>query len=120
MPRDFSFPKSRRLTRTAEFDRVRKEGKPWRGSLVTLVVAPATESDELTRIGIIASRKTGGAVVRNRVRRRVREIFRRHQHDLKTGGWLVVIASARAARASYRQLEDEWLLLARRASILAP
>jgi len=87
---------------------------------MTLAVAPGPGGEDTTRIGIIASRKTGNAVVRNRTRRRLREIFRRHQHDLKSGLWLVTIVGARGGRASYRQLEDEWLLLARRAFILAP
>jgi ribonuclease P protein component len=54
-------------------------------------------------------------VVRNRVRRRLREIVRRHQHDLRQDLWIVLIAKR---DASYRVLEDEWLRLARRASIL--
>jgi ribonuclease P protein component len=63
---------------------------------------------------------SGGAVVRNRTRRRLREIFRKHQHEICGGVWVVTIASARAARETSHALEDEWLRLARRASILAP
>lgn len=116
----FSFPKARRLTRTADFERVRKEGKVWKGGLITLVVAPAQSSESIMRAGIIASRKVGHAAVRNRARRRIREIQRRHQHEIKIGFWLVTIISSRAARAGYRELEDEWLRLAGRASILTP
>src|SRR5947209_4276131 len=53
-----------------------------------------------------------------RVRRRLREIVRQHQHDLRQDFWIVLIAKRDAANASYRALEDEWLRLARRASIL--
>jgi ribonuclease P protein component len=116
----FSFPRARRLTRAAEFERVRKEGKVWKGGLITLAVAPARSSELITRAGIIASRKVGPAVVRNRARRRVRDIQRRHQHEIKSGIWLVTIISSRAGRAGYRELEDEWLHLAGRASILTP
>jgi ribonuclease P protein component len=49
----------------------------------------------------------------------MREIFRRHQHDIIGGAWIVTIASRRAAEATYHALEDEWLRLAKRASILA-
>ena len=115
MSRDLPFPKSRRLTRTAEFDHVRKKGTATRGGLITLAVAEAPGSKEQPRLGIITSRKVGGAVARNRARRRVREIFRKHQHQLKSGIWIVIIISARAGRATYAQLEDEWLRLARRA-----
>ena len=56
---------------------------------------------------------------RNRVRRRLREIVRKHQHEILKGKWIVTIARASAAKASYEQLEGEWLRLAKRASILA-
>jgi ribonuclease P protein component len=58
--------------------------------------------------------------VRNRVRRRLREIVRRHQHELLAGLWLVIVARPAAAGASSAALEEEWLRLARRASILRP
>ena len=70
------------------------------------------------RAGFVTSSRLGGAVVRNRVRRRLREIVRRHQHDLRQGIWFVIIARYEAAAASYDALEDEWLRLAGRASIL--
>jgi ribonuclease P protein component len=117
MPRLLRFPKSRRLTRTAEFERVREEGEVARGELLSLGVL--REKQEM-RAGFITSRRVGGAVVRNRVRRRLREIVRRHQKKIVTGVWIIVIARPRAARASYEALEHEWLRLAKRTSILAP
>jgi ribonuclease P protein component len=117
MRRLLSFSKTKRLTRSAEFERVRKEGRKVGGSLVSLAVLSNT-SDGL-RAGFITSRKVGGAAVRNRVRRRLREIVRRQQKKIIDGTWVVTIASARAARASYGALEEEWLRLAARASILA-
>ena len=120
MSAGLSFPKTRRLTRTAEFAQVRREGKVLRGDLFTLATATAPVPAEQMRIGIIASRKVGGAVIRNRVRRRIREIVRKQQDRVAPGLWIVIILSARSARASYRELEDEWLRLAGRAFILAP
>ena len=72
------------------------------------------------RGGFITSKRVGGAVVRNRIRRRLREIVRLHQRQLRQDLWLVTIARSGAARASYQELRDEWLRLAKRASILAP
>jgi ribonuclease P protein component len=89
-----------------------------RGQLLSIAVLAINRGEEV-RAGFVTSRKVGGAVVRNRVRRRLREIFRQHQHEMVGGAWIVTIASARAARSSYRMLEHEWLRLARRASILA-
>ena len=119
MPRDLRFPKSRKLRRAVEFERVRKEGRVTRGEFLSLGVALRATSEKM-RAGFITSRKVGVAVVRNRVRRRLREIVRRYQHEIVDGAWIVTIASPRAARASYAALTDEWLRLAKRASILAP
>jgi len=116
--RQFTFPKSRRLTQSAEFEQVKKNGRVYRGQLVVLSIVPANDATPF-RAGFITSRALGRAVVRNRVRRRLREIVRKHQRDLINGIWMVTIARASAARASYQQLEVEWLRLAKRASILA-
>ena len=116
-PGSFSFPKARRLTRTSEYERVKREGLVRHGKLLVLSAAVVDNSGPC-RVGLITSRRVGSAVVRNRVRRRLREIVRRHQHDLRQDLWIVLIAKREAARASYGSLEDEWLRLARRASIL--
>jgi ribonuclease P protein component len=113
------FRRSRRLTRVAEFARVRTEGKTQRGALLVLGFLQLADQEPF-RAGFITTKKLGGAVVRNRVRRRFREIVRRHQHEIRAGIWLVLIPRAAAAHASYAEVEAEWLRLARRASILAP
>ena len=116
-PTSFSFSKARRLTRASEYERVKRDGLVRRGKLLTLS-ATAVQNSGPCRVGFVTSRRLGGAVVRNRVRRRLREIVRQHQHDLRQDFWIVLIAKRDAANASYRALEDEWLRLARRASIL--
>lgn len=118
MARSLRFPKSRRLIRVADFERVRKEGTVRRGQLLSIGVL-AVHPGELARGAFITSRRVGGAVARNRVRRRLREIFRQHQHEIVGSVWIVTIASPRAAHATHRALEDEWLRLAKHASILA-
>lgn len=115
----FSFPRSRRLTEAWQFEQVRKKGQAQRGQLLMLAALTGTEVDSL-RAGFVTSRKIGGAAVRNRVRRRLREIVRSHQHELVNATWVVTVARPSAARARYGELEDEWLRLARRAFILAP
>jgi ribonuclease P protein component len=115
----FLFPKTRRLQRTAEFGAVKTEGKSWTGKHLLLGVLRRADC-EPARLGIITTRRLGSAVVRVRVRRRLREIFRRHQHELIQGIWLVVVARTAAATAGYQELEQDWLRLAGRASILAP
>jgi len=113
----FSFPKSRRLTKASEYEHVKQKGFTRRGKLLMLNVV-AVENSGPCRAGFIASRRIGGAVVRNRVRRRLREIVRQHQHELREGFWIVLVARRDAAEANYRPLEHELLRLAKRASIL--
>jgi len=113
----FSFSKTRRLTHRSEYSRVKQDGTTQRGKLLMLNVVPVANRGPW-RAGFITSGRVGGAVVRNRVRRRLREIVRRHQHELRQSIWFVTIAKHEAATASYDALEDEWLRLARRASIL--
>jgi ribonuclease P protein component len=112
-----SFPKTKRLTHRLEYESVKQNGVTQRGKLLILSLMPTDNSDSW-RAGFITSGRLGGAVVRNRVRRRLREIVRRHQHELRKGFWFVIIAKYEAASATYAALEDEWLRLARRASIL--
>ena len=70
------------------------------------------------RLGLTVSTKVGGAVVRNRVRRRLREIYRLNEERLG-GGWdVVVVARVRAAESGYRQLEKSFLKLADRLELL--
>jgi ribonuclease P protein component len=118
VPSPLKFPKTRRLTNSAEFKRVREEGTVARGSLLSIGVLPGCSSE--MRAGFVTSKRVGNAVVRNRVRRRLREIVRRHQHELLETVWVVTIARPSSGNATYAALEHEWLRLARRTSILAP
>lgn len=114
----YRFPKASRLSRAADFKRVKQGGKSWTGRYLVFGVLLQTETNQ-NRIGIVTTRKLGSAVVRNRVRRRIREIFRLHQFELISGIWLVTIARISATTATFRELERDWLRLAERASILA-
>jgi ribonuclease P protein component len=114
-----SFSKTKRLVRPVEFGRVKSEGITHRGR--TLILGVLVMPDEKSfRAGFVTSKRIGGAVVRNRVRRRLRDVVRTQQGRLREGFWFVVVARPAAARATYRALKDEWLHLAERASILAP
>jgi ribonuclease P protein component len=111
------FPKTARLNRASEFALLKTEGKSWTGKHLTLATLARGEE---TRIGIITSRRLGSAVVRNKIRRRIREIFRLNQHRLRRGVWLVIVARSSSVRASYDDLLRDWLRLAERASIFLP
>jgi ribonuclease P protein component len=113
------FPKAARLFRAAEFAKLKREGQSFHGKLFVLSVVPSGD-ESASRIGLITSRRVGGAVVRNRVRRRLREIVRAARPQMKAGLWLALIARQAAARATFDALREEWTQLAQRSSILAP
>lgn len=106
-----TFPKSVRLSRSSEFLRVKTEGRSYAGRFMILGVLKGAGSN---RVGIITSRKVGGAVVRNRVRRRMREVLRLNRALWASDSWLVLVARRAAADASFAELQAEWLKLARR------
>ena len=70
------------------------------------------------RIGLTVSKKLGCAVVRNRTRRRLREIYRLHEAQFLPGYDLVVVARSAAVRTPYQKLEGCFLQLAGKLGLL--
>ena len=75
---------------------------------------------EGNRVGITVSKKLGCAVVRNRVRRRLREVYRLNEDRFAPGWDIVVIARSRSVDADFGKLTNAYLSLAEKAGILAP
>lgn len=99
-----------RLRRRVEFLRCYRQGRRRKGALLYLAFA-ANETGTV-RLGITASRKVGGAVVRNRLKRRVREIVRRWPERRRLAAMdLVVHLHPTAATASFATLERELVTL---------
>lgn len=110
-----------RLRRAREFERVRQQGRTYRSPLLLLGVAPALEPHRPTaRCGLLVSRRLGKAVVRNKIRRRLREIMRRTLPLVAPEWDLVLIARPAAATASFSALVETVVELLRRARLLAP
>ena len=70
------------------------------------------------RVGVTVSKKLGKAVVRNRVRRRLREVYRLHESRFLPGWDIVVVARHRAITASFSDLTKAYLSLAQKSGIL--
>jgi ribonuclease P protein component len=70
-----------------------------------------------TRFGLITSRRVGNAVMRNRLRRRLREMVRLSQPRIVPGLWIVLIVRAAASRASGDSLRAEYVALGNKAAI---
>ena len=70
------------------------------------------------RVGITVSKKLGGAVIRNRVRRRLREVYRLSEARFMPGWDIVVVARSRCIKADFTALTNAYLSLAEKAGIL--
>ena len=70
------------------------------------------------RVGITVSKKLGKAHIRNRVRRRLREVYRLNEEKFQPGWDIVVVARTRAIDAPFHKLTENYLSLARKAGIL--
>lgn len=70
------------------------------------------------RVGITVSKKLGGAVIRNRVRRRLREVYRLSEARFAPGWDIVVVARSRCIKADFTALTNAYLSLAEKAGIL--
>jgi ribonuclease P protein component len=84
-------PRRGRLSRSADFDRVLRNGRSHAGRELVLYVFPRG-GDEPSRLGLSVSRKVGGAVDRNTVKRMLREAFALERDRVPVGTDLVVIA----------------------------
>lgn len=70
------------------------------------------------RLGLTASTKLGHAVVRNRCRRRMREVYRLNSPALRQGYDLILVARGRTANASWKELNDTFMKLCRKLDLL--
>ena len=72
----------------------------------------------INRVGVTVSKKLGKAHIRNRIRRRLREVYRLNEDKFQPGWDIVVVARARALKADFRELTRSYLALAKKAGIL--
>jgi len=86
---DFKFTKQERIKKKKEFEKVFQEGKVIKNGKVVLYVMP--NGLDVSRLGLVVSKKVGNAVRRNRVKRLLREVYRLNKHLLKTPVDIVAI-----------------------------
>lgn len=99
---DYRFRKSDRLRKTAEFQRVYAGRNSVSDPI--LIVYGLVKEEPGSRLGLSVSRKVGNAVIRNRWKRLIREVFRLHRHEF-SGDWdLIVIPKPGAAIPHFEQL----------------
>jgi ribonuclease P protein component len=97
------FRKSDRILRRADFLRVQHQGRKVQTRSFLIMVSPA----EHARLGITVTRRTAGAVGRNRIRRLVREVYRQHRELFPEACELVLVARAAATGLDFTSLRAE-------------
>ena len=116
--RSLRFPRERRITRGRDFQQARATGR--RLAVGCLVLNWVNASSEQTRLWVITSKKIGGAVVRARARRLLRESFRLNQHRIISPVDLVLVARQSIVDKDFAGVEGDFVSALRRADLLKP
>ena len=107
---------SETLKKNYEFRRLYDKGRS--AATHTLVLYSRRTKNPGNRVGFTVSTRRGNAVVRNRIRRRLREIYRLHEDRLRPGTELVIVARGRSVNAAYAELERDFLAGCRKLDLL--
>ncbi|MCM1158788.1 MAG: ribonuclease P protein component [Bacteroidales bacterium] len=99
------------LKNSLEFGNVYKRGKSYANKYLVMYIVD--NNLEINRLGISVSKKVGNSVVRHRITRLIREAYRLHQHSLKKGKDIVVVARVNSKGRSYWDIESAFLHLAK-------
>lgn len=106
-------PREFRIKNSNEFSSIRSGGfrrvLPYFITQLKFADSGEEASEQLTRLGIIASRRVGNAVVRNRGKRIFRRLFYKHQALLPVGSQLVVVLRLGFNQVSFAKLESDFL-----------
>lgn len=108
-----AFPNVRRLRKRREFLQAQRTGRRWASSHFVVYLKP--NGGRPARLGITVSRKVGKANMRNLLKRRVREVFRRGLAKFPAGVDVVVVAKSGVSVPGFSEIRDELSLAARRA-----
>lgn len=109
---DLGFPRSRRLQKQYEFKRIYEAGRREANRYFTVYTC-STEGRR-GKVGIVAGKRLGKAVQRNKIRRALREIVRQNQRDILERTDLIIIAKPPALDLPHRELADHLFQLLRK------
>ena len=109
--------RSARIEQSSAFVRIRQQGQ--RLALGCLIANwQKLPEGSKPRLGVVTSKKIGGAVQRNRARRLLRECFRQHQYELAQPVEIILVARNSIAGRTFGEVEKDYLTTLRRAGLL--
>jgi ribonuclease P protein component len=116
LPVSRALPRGRRIKQGRDFARARTQGRrlPQGCLILNWLVLPAGSS---ARLGVITGRRIGGAVVRSRARRLLREAFRLHQPNLMQPIDVVLVARASIAGCKLAEVTSDYLAALKKARL---
>lgn len=114
--KNYRLRKINRLKAKGSFQAVYGKGRTVVDALSVFYIMNA--KDEELKLGLAVGKKLGCAVVRNRMKRLMREVFRLHQSELKRGVHFIWVARRKLTKADYKTFERVFLRLAKRAALL--
>jgi ribonuclease P protein component len=116
-PKRLRLGRDSRLGQNRDFARVRQQGQRLaQGCLIANW--NRLPDGAAPKLGVVTSRKIGGAVERSRARRLLRESFRQHQHELSRPVELVLVARNSIAGKKFAEVEEDFLAALQRAGLL--
>ena len=113
----FKLNKESRLRKRSLFRKVYEEGRFVANKMMAMHFIP--NPDHSRRIGFSAGKKLGGAVVRNRCKRRLRECYRLHQNEMPAGVDLIIVARRALVNAKWELIVGAFLDAFRRSRVMS-
>ncbi|MFA5857781.1 MAG: ribonuclease P protein component [Elusimicrobiota bacterium] len=114
----YKYRRTQRLTKDREFDTVFKNGKRYNSNGISVITyLNDTEHKHFSRLGLVVSHKIGGAVERNKLKRRIRELFRLATPKLLRGYDIIVIPQKRGVVLTFDELSVTFEQLLIRAGV---
>lgn len=113
-----SLPAIARIRNKKDFNAAFSNGKRFRGVYIDAVVAKADNDKDTPRIGISIPARVGRAVVRNRMRRLVREAFRLARPQIQKNVDVIIIVKKGALETSLKEIEADFCSMLREAKLL--
>jgi ribonuclease P protein component len=116
---EFSFSYFERLHIQRDFNKVFENGLKLENKAIRILAYIRKDGQNLRRLGLITPKRVGTAVIRNRTKRRLREIFRTNKHLLEQNLDLIFILKPETVLLDYKKLEGVILVLLKNAKLYA-